>query len=327
MKKRTKDRHLPARMYFKHGAYYYVYRNEWTRLGVDYSDALHEYARLIAPPSTDRMGGVIDKVLEHISPRLKPNTITQYKIAAERLKSVMAEFAPEQVKPKHIAAIKTHYAQTPNMANRMISFLRVVFQYAVEWQLVESNPCIGIKRHTENKRDRYINDAEYDAIKSHASPTLAAIMDICYLTGQRIGDVLAIKLTDIDDKNGIDFQQQKTNKRLRVAMTPDLRDAIARAKALRPANVRAFTLFYSRGGKSYSYFTIRDMFKRAREAAGIENVTIHDLRAKSLTDANREGLDAQKLAGHSNAQMTKRYIRMRDTDVAQPPSIRQRPKS
>jgi len=39
------------------------------------------------------------------------------------------------------------------------------------------------------------------------------------------------------------------------------------------------------------------------------------MRAKALTDAKRQGLDAQKLAGHASAAMTEHYIKAREIDV------------
>ncbi|MDV7209852.1 hypothetical protein [Azotobacter beijerinckii] len=55
----------------------------------------------------------------------------QYTAAAERLKDILAEFNPDQVLPRHVAAIKNSMAATPNMGNRVLSFLRAVFTYAV----------------------------------------------------------------------------------------------------------------------------------------------------------------------------------------------------
>ena len=40
-----------------------------------------------------------------------------------------------------------------------------------------------------------------------------------------------------------------------------------------------------------------------------ERFTEHDIRAKSGTDADASGLDAQALLGHEDAGTTKRYIR------------------
>ena len=304
-------------MYWRHGRHWYVSAGKWVPLPADLSSALAEYANIVTPGRG--MSSLIDRAMGEISGRVKPNTLAQYKIAAARLKTVLAEFSPDQVRPKHVAAIKQHFAKTPNMANRILSFLRVVFSYAVEWQEVESNPCIGIRRHVEKKRDRYISDAEFLAVREKAIPHLAAIMDIAYLTGQRIGDVLAIRRADVSEA-GIAFCQQKTNKRLIVRMSADLGAAVARAKVLND-NVRGLTLFHTRGGKPYGYYTIRDQFDRACAAAGVENFHLHDLRAKALTDAKRQGLDPQKLGGHQTQAMTDRYIRQREIDMADPPKM------
>lgn len=51
-------------------------------------------------------------------------------------------------------------------------------------------------------------------------------MDICYITGQRIGDVLKIRHSDIQD-DGIFFKQEKTGNRLKVQMTADLMLAVS----------------------------------------------------------------------------------------------------
>jgi hypothetical protein len=44
---------------------------------------------------------------------------------------------------------------------------------------------------------------------------------------------------------------------------------------------------------------MRDAFDRARIRAGVEDVTLHDLRAKSATDAEQQGLDPTLLLLHS----------------------------
>nr|WP_314877270.1 tyrosine-type recombinase/integrase [uncultured Pseudomonas sp.] len=320
MRPRKKDRHLPPCMYIKHGAYYLVRKGKWVRLDKDYQGALLAYAKITGGKGQGAMPKLIDDALDSMRKRLAENTIKQYEAASAKLKHHLAEFEPRQVLPRHVAALKMHMADTPNMANRVISFLRMVFAYALEQQLVDSNPCTGIKRHTEKKRDRYITDEEFAAICGACSPYIRSILEMCYLTGQRIGDVLAIKLVDISDK-GIAFDQQKTGAKLVVAMTPDLEQLIARAKAL-PRKVRGLTLFCTRGGgRPVSYSTVKDAFRKACEEAAVAGATIHDLRAKSLTDTDKQGNDAQKLGGHADARMTKRYLRLREIDVAQPPVL------
>lgn len=324
MRPRKTDRHLPACMYYRYGAYYLVKQGKWIRLGSDYAMALQEYA-LLTSPKGGGMADLIDEVLRHISPNLSANTVKQYEQAARRLKEILLEFAPEQVRPMHVAAIKTELSKTPAMANRLISFLRVVFQYAVEWQRVDTNPCIGIKRHKEQARGRYMTDDEFQAIRAAAEHrAIPVVMDLCFLTGQRISDILSLRNEQIS-KDGISFTQQKTGARLVVRMTPDLESAIKAARQAHPQRIGRpgsyETLLYTRGGKPYSYKTIQEAFNRAREAAGVADVTLHDLRAKSLTDANREGKDAQKLGGHTDRRMTERYIRQREIPVADGPTM------
>jgi integrase len=255
-------------------------------------------------------------------PKLAANTVSQYTIAARKLKKAFAQFAPDQVRSKHVAQFKLSLAGTPNMANRMLSFLRSVFTYAVEWQLVDSNPCIGVKRLAEAVRDRYLTDEEFERIRAVAGARLSAIIDLCYFTGQRIGDVLKIRRSDLLE-DGIAFQQQKTGAKLVVLWSPELHQAVACAEAACGGeNVRAMTLLHLRG-KVLSYRGVRDSFERARLRAGVEDATLHDLRAKSLTDAELQGLDPQALGGHTARAQTERYIRVRRVPRATPPSFGQ----
>lgn len=318
MRPRKKDRHLPACMYLKHGCYYYVKKGKWHRLDKDFQTALLAYAKLTIGSSENGMPDLIDRVMTEMRKTLKKNTIEQYAQAAQRCKDVFAEFEPHQVMPKHIAAYKVSMSDTPSMANRIISFLRMVFKYALEWQLVDTNPCLGIRRYPERSRERYITDDEFSAILSHCKPHIQKMFLMAYLTGQRIGDVLAIDLADITDK-GIFFTQEKTGARLIVAATDDVRALIESILETRKQSKTDRLFSSNRLGRPVAYSTVKEAFAAARKLAGIEDVTIHDIRAKSLTDANRQGLDPQKLGGHTDAKMTARYIRAREIDIAQPP--------
>ena len=62
---------------------------------------------------------------------------------------------------------KVALASKPNYANRCLSLLGQVFDYALEQQLVDSNPVVGIKRHTEAKRKRLLTTA-YNCASSNA---------------------------------------------------------------------------------------------------------------------------------------------------------------
>lgn len=322
MRPRKKDRHLPRRVYQRHGAYYYVDRDgKWHRLGKGLEDALQAYARIIEP-SHGGMPGLIDRVMAHIRPRLADSTVAQYELAAKYLKDVFRDFEPRQVLPRHVAAIKVDLADTPNMANRVVSFLRQVFAHALEWGEVDSNPCIGIRRHSERKRSRYITDEEYDAIYVHAPERLQAIMDLLYLTGQRVNDVLSLKREQVSAA-GIVFQPSKTKEstaaRVLVKTSPALAQAVERC------NGRVY-LIEGRWGSRVDYRSVVDQWRLACERAGVQDVQLRDIRAKSLTDAKAQGLDPTALAAHHSPAMTARYIRRRETPQVSGPVLDRRSK-
>lgn len=312
-----RDRHLPSGVFLKHGAYYLVRQNKWRRLDSDLSRALQAYARIIEAKD-GAMSGAIDRAITDVEGRCKPNTISQYKIAAEKLRKMFAEFAPADVKPIHVRQMLTHWKSTPNMANRCRSFLSLTMKLAVEAGECESNPVSEIDPLPEKERERYITDVEFAAIYEKAIPAVQIFMALAYLTGQRIGDVLAIKHSDLLD-DGIAFRQQKTGARLIVKWTPALRDAVQRAKDLRP--VRGFWLLCSRPGKAYSYKGMRDSYARACALAKVEDATPHDLRAKSATDARKQGLNPTLLLGHTSEKRTERYIRQKMVDVVEGPAL------
>jgi integrase len=314
---RKLNKNLPPCVYPKHGAYYLVRAGKWTRLGSDLPSALAAYARLYVE-AKGTMPLLIETVLLHIKPRVAESTHAQYAIAARKLQSILAEFSPEQVLPKHVAQIKLALGKTPNMANRVLSFLRQVFDYALEQQLVDSNPAIGIKRHREAKRERLITQEEYQAIYAQAGPRLQVIMDLLYLTGQRVDDVLHIRRADLLDA-GIAFEQQKTGARLVVKWTPELEDVVARAKRLH-GRVETLTLLRGRTGKAPDYRSVREQWDKACQAAGVPDAHLHDLRAMAATAVGKD--QASALLGHADARTTRIYLRGREIPVVEGPSFR-----
>ena len=313
----AKSRKLPPRVFVKHGAFYYVHRNKWTRLGKTEAEMLAAYA-LISNRPDDSMSALIDSATPSVLKGRSANTIAQYDGALRRLKKAFEEFSVDDVKQRHVAKFKLNMAATPNMGNRMLSVLRLVFDYAVEQQLVDSNPCVGIKRHPEAKRPRYVTDAEMAAVRAVVSPRMQLMIDLLYLTGQRIGDVLALRRGAILPE-GLAFKQEKTGARLALAWTPALRQCIDDALALH-GDLPRVTIFFGRGSKPADYRTVRDQWEAGCVLAGVVDAHLHDIRAKSLTDAKRQGHDAQALGGHASAAMTERYIRLRDTPLVHGPS-------
>jgi integrase len=334
---RKTDRDLPPCVYRRHGALWYVKRGKWTRLGEDdgsaaaKASALTEYARLQGEPSSG-MAQLIDDMLPLIlvdDNGIPKAAATQklYRLAAERLRHVFAEFAPEQIELRHVAAMRRdlrdeHGEPIPAFANRCVSVLRMLFDKAVEEGIAARNPCVGVKVNRSPKRTRRITLREFLAIRAEASPRLQVVMDLCALTGQRIGDVLSIRRDDCGD-DGIAFTQQKTGARLIVGWNDELRAAVRAAQALH-GRVASLYVVKGHGAAPLAYQPVWRDWQNACAAGGVEGATIHDLRAMAGSEAKLAGLDAQALLGHTSARMTAGYLRDREVPVVQGPSLKKR---
>jgi integrase len=320
-RRRKYDTHLPPCVYPKHGAFYYVKRNTWTWLGDTLTSALKAYALKFERPQNG-LDALIDRTLENLRPRISANTARQYTIAANKLKKFLREFGHAgEVRPIDIVEIRTGMRDTPNMANRVLSFARQVFDFALEEKLIEANPAVGVKRLKEGKRGRLLNDDERARIYANSGPRLQCIEDLLEQAGQRVDATLKIKLTDLVEE-GIRFPKFKTETKRIVKWTPELRAVVERAKGLR-GNVRSLVyLLPGRGGKAPDYRSVKRQFDNACRAAGIEDAQLRDYRAVAATRADEQGKSAQKLLGHTSPAMTARYLRSKAEPVVEGPDFR-----
>lgn len=307
-------RKFPARLHEKHGGYYYVHKNKWRLLSRDYGEALRLYADLIAPKRAGSVPDLIDRGIERKA--LAANTKKAYRIAAGKLKIAFEAFDAEDFRPTHFYQWITAKKITGSMAQLYRSVMVAAMALGIEEGLIDINPMREVRQWRGGQRDRYLTDAEYIAIREKANPVLQAIITISLQTGQRIGDVLKITYADISDA-GLYVQQEKTDEKLRLAWTPDLREAIKQAKAVH-TSLKGMTLFSTRQGKPLPYSTVRGWWLKATALAGIENGNMHDIRAKAATDADEQGLDSQALLGHRSEQTHQRYLRGKKIKVVQP---------
>ena len=321
MRPRLKDRHLPKCVYFRHGAHWLVKRKVWTWLGTSWpGDARDEYDRLQGGRPGQGIGAYVDQAIaaRHKLKKLSPSTLRLYKFAAERIKAAFVEFNnPDDIKPKHIALFKRNLADVPGVANHCLSVLRITFDYLLEEQLVETNPAVGVKRIEQKARERLIARHEFDAIYRNAVPRLQVMMDLMYLTGQRLMDVVNIHESQIGDE-GLYFKQAKTGKRLAVRWSPELRAAVARARALNP--VRSLTLFRGRRGTPPKYKSVYNQWRQACDLAGIKDAQGRDIRAMAATEVDQQDGNAQALLGHSTQATTNRYLRSKVVPLVSGPT-------
>ena len=155
------------------------------------------------------------------------------------------------------------------------------------------------------------------------APSLKAkvMLSLAYGCGMRAGEVVRLKVGDIDSAQEIiRIMQAKGHKDRNVMLPSDILGLLREWWTERPTgqdkNVLApeRMLFPGYRGKHLSARQISRLFKEAARAAGItKHVTLHTLRHSFATHLLERGVDIrviQALLGHSKLTTTARYARV-----------------
>lgn len=308
-KPRTKDKHLPRRVYLRSGTYYFVHPDgKWESLGKSLGEAMRQWGEMVHRQFSARsMNDLFDRYAAEIIPTKAAATQSGNHRELAKLRPPFGNAGPDAVTAQHIYAYLDKRSAKVR-ANREIALLSDVYQKAIRWGVVTTNPCKGIERNKEKRRDRDVQDWEYEAVYKLANPTIQVAMDLAVITGLRQGDILKLKLADITP-GGLRVTTGKTGKKVLFELTPGLRDAIARAKKLR-RRVGSLYLLAGRTGAPYTSSGFRAMWQRLMKKA-LENeviterFTFHDLRAVAADRAQ----NPTELLTHSSAKQTATYLR------------------
>lgn len=302
--------------------YYHVTSNaprKWTSLGKDRARALLEWARIegAEPDVSVRTFNVIAQRYElEVMPTKAVRTQRDNIKELDNLRAVFGRMLIETIKPHHVRGYLDHRGQTAKArANREKALLSHLFNKAREWGYTDApNPCQGVKGFTENGRDRYVTDTEFQAVRAKADPTLQDAMDLALLTGQRPADV--VKILRVDLREGALFiTQNKTGAKRAIEIVGELAEVVARINARKRVRLSAY-LIQDDNGRPLSMLALRSRFDKARLAAGV-SFQFRDIRAKTASDTGDLG-HSQRLLGHKNRDMTEHYVRQRVGERVKP---------
>jgi len=226
---------------------------------------------------------------------------------------------------------------SPISANRHIALLSRIYGWACSLQLTEKNPCERklAPRNEQLPRARYITDDEYLARRDIAPDWMAATMDLGYLTALRLGDLLSIRLqppgpTDEHacwlTQEVLYAQPAKTRRRTPVCLTfaleGALREVVQRLLTIwSKRRVQGMYLICNRRGQPYTVDGFESMWQRLKKKDGNSTFQFRDIRAKSATDAEAQGRNAQILLGHASPNTTEIYLRAKRLRKAAGPEI------
>lgn len=319
-RKRRSHKNLPAHVYFKHGAYYYVTPSKkWIKVGKTIAEMYQCLSELHVETPVASFGDVIDRYMIEISIQKAPSTHASEIRRSKYLKSVFMHMQPSEVTPLHIYKYLDLRGKSGKItANREISLLSHIFSYAIRWGCANSNPCSGIKKFSENRRNRNITNEEFYAFLSTTRYPIKQAAQLMYIMGLRPTEVLSLKKKNMKtDGFLVDLSKTKysVGKKL-IAWTPILKNVVNEVINITKRNVTHIDyLFCNSSGKPYKHDMFLQLWRRAILKAidtGIikEEFQFRDIRHKAATDMEKQnGREAaRKFLGHTSQNTTARYI-------------------
>lgn len=199
------------------------------------------------------------------------------------------------------------------VAGRTIGMLHTIFEQAVRWGVLETNPARGIRKISiDVKRERRLSTDELkrfgEALKEfeNESPVAVAAIRLILLTGFRRMEALALEWPWIDEAMGcVRFPDTKTGPQVRAIGAA----AIAHIKA-QPKREGCDYVFPSDVSDNHLVGLPR-ILDRVCAKADIDGVTAHVLRHTFASIAGELGfseLTIGTLLGHSPRGVTQRYV-------------------
>ena len=219
-------------------------------------------------------------------------------------------------------------------ANRVLALIRKIFNFAIEREWLEHNPCNQVKPPggRERPRDRVLSDEESRTVWAAfdaEEPAIRAVFKLRLLTAQRGGEVLSMRWEDVDLESGwwtIPADRAKNGLSHRVPLNAQalaiLRDLRSwqekrlpeinegRAKKHEEPKTMSEWVFPSPRNEAPVAW-IQKATKRIRDASGVDFLP-HDLRrtaASRMTGSGTPRLVVSKILNHVEQGVTAVYDR------------------
>lgn len=209
----------------------------------------------------------------------------------------------------------------PGAAAKTISLLSAIYNYAIGKGWVDLNPCLGVEKPADKRRDRFLSKREYvklgdalvEAERTGSNKTALRAVVALMLTGCRKSEILDLAYKDIDvDGRCLRLPDTKTGKQIRPCGKQALEYLIENRKGPDEFVFPA----YRGGGRLVN---VAKPIARLCEISEIQGITAHVFRHSYATVAhelNYSELTIAGLLGHRLGSVTARYTHHVDNALA-----------
>lgn len=269
------------------------------------------------------------------------NVIYLEDIEEEHIKSYI-DFSKEKGKYSYVADEKTVSINRPDLrqdfgkkvsmgtVNSYLRNIKTFFNYCIDNNLLQENPCKRIKniKCKRNKKEE-ITSEEFNKIIKVLDLTLFSeyrdyvIIQLLADTGMRLGETLALKVSDIDLKNKtifIDGEIAKGRRDRYVFFSDTMKKILQRWINYKDRYVENELLFVSNRNNEIINSNFEKLFKKYVKRAKIEkNITPHSLRNNFARRCLLNGMDiymVSRILGHSDVRITQQaYMDITTEDI------------
>jgi integrase len=240
--------------------------------------------------------------------RLSIRTKADYDKVLSVIAAGIGDKDPRAFQRRHVIDMRDAQAHRIRFANYAVAVMSILMEHAIDIGWRKDNPAKGVRKLKDQiKPDAHTpwSDEARAAFEANAGPRARLIYELCIGTGQRIGDVLAMRW---DDVSGGDIRvvQNKTKAPLWIPMT---------------GRLAAYLATVPRGGvyiaaknlrEPLSYPNARHAMAAARKGTVAAGMTIHALRYTAAIELAEAGCTEEEIAsitGHKSLQMIEKYTR------------------
>lgn len=264
---------------------------------------------------------------------LKHNTMKVRRNQIATIKEEFGQMPLSSVSTKDIAAFLEAYilCDKKSMAAGLRSVLLDIFREAIVEGHIERNPAEPTRTPTPKVKRSRLLLPHFEVIRAGAaahSEWLPNACDIALVTGQRREDITMFRFSDVKDDR-LFVTQEKTGHKLALPLDLELKAAglilgevIERCRINNPSDFMLYSPV-RRGGRKPGPLTpdgLTQAFSEVRDGCGLDlgpnPPPYHEIRslASRLYEKERGEEFAQRLLGHKNLAMTKKYLDARGSE-------------